>query len=154
VCESRFLKFFYLIISIIDSHGVPNINYCFWKLSKKIGTSLKYYIYSYVETLTNIFFFNSLFLETLKILYYIYLIIFLVNKDILHVQEMFFRTHRSGIELRTKWLRGSSIYHLCADKLANHGHSIVDSVWWDYVPLFVYASFLHDKLGLPYYRFD
>jgi hypothetical protein len=43
---------------------------------------------------------------------------------------------------------------MCADKLANYGHSVVDSVWRDSVPSFVYASFLHDKLGLPCYRFN
>jgi hypothetical protein len=44
--------------------------------------------------------------------------------------------------------------NICADKLVSHGHFIADSTWWDSIPSFLYDSFLHDKLGLPCYRFD
>jgi ribonuclease HI len=69
-------------------------------------------------------------------------------------------------DIRNRWCNATSlgltIVHthifregnMCADKLANHGHSIAAPVWWDSVPSFVYASFLYDKLGLPCYRFD
>jgi ribonuclease HI len=69
-------------------------------------------------------------------------------------------------DLRNRWSNATSlglhIVHthifregnICADKLASHGHSIAGFMWWDSIPPFLYDSFLHDKLGLPCYRFD
>jgi hypothetical protein len=44
--------------------------------------------------------------------------------------------------------------NICADRLASHGHTIVDALWWDFLPYFLRNLFLHDKLGMPCYRFD
>jgi ribonuclease HI len=41
----------------------------------------------------------------------------------------------------------------CADRLANHGHSIIDFTWWNSLPQFLRGPFINDKLGLPCYRF-
>jgi ribonuclease HI len=41
----------------------------------------------------------------------------------------------------------------CADKLANHGHTIIDFTWWDSLPQFLRGAFMNDKLGFPCYRF-
>jgi hypothetical protein len=66
--------------------------------------------------------------------------------------------------LRNRWsncfLRGLNIIHshifregnACADSLANHGHGVEDSAWWDSLPLFLGDQFLYDKMGLPCYR--
>ncbi|PNY13739.1 ribonuclease H [Trifolium pratense] len=69
-------------------------------------------------------------------------------------------------DLRNRWSNCSSlglvIFHshiyregnICADRLASHGHTIVDALWWDSLPYFLRDLFLHDKLGMSCYRFD
>jgi hypothetical protein len=69
-------------------------------------------------------------------------------------------------DLRNRWSNCSSlglvIFHshiyregnICADRLASHGHTIVDALWWDSLPYFLRDLFLHDKLGMHCYRFD
>ncbi|KAK2384369.1 hypothetical protein QL285_071721 [Trifolium repens] len=64
-------------------------------------------------------------------------------------------------DLRNRWSNCSSfslvIFHshiyresnICADRLASHGHTIVDVLWWDFLPYFLRDLFLHDKLGMP-----
>ena len=37
----------------------------------------------------------------------------------------------------------------CANKLANHGPSVLKVVWWDTLPIFVREDFFRDKFGTP-----
>lgn len=37
----------------------------------------------------------------------------------------------------------------CADKLANHGHHIIDMVWWDFLPVCIPDNFFRDSYVLP-----
>ncbi|MCI16483.1 hypothetical protein A2U01_0037626, partial [Trifolium medium] len=39
-----------------------------------------------------------------------------------------------------------NLVNACEDKLANHGHQVADSVWWDSLPSFLRDQFLHDKM--------
>ncbi|MCH88060.1 heat-shock protein, partial [Trifolium medium] len=69
-------------------------------------------------------------------------------------------------DLRNRWsnclelgmnIVSSQIYregNSCADKLVNHGHSVVDSMRWDSLPSVLRDGFLHDKMGLPCYLVD
>lgn len=41
----------------------------------------------------------------------------------------------------------------CADKLANHGLSSLCYTWWDQPPSFISADFIHNRIGLPNFRF-
>jgi hypothetical protein len=41
----------------------------------------------------------------------------------------------------------------CADKLANHGHSILNVVWWDTLPIFVRVDFFRDRFGRSSFRY-
>lgn len=41
----------------------------------------------------------------------------------------------------------------CTDKLANHGHGLVDVLWWDSIPMFIRDDFYRDRFGLPRFRF-
>ena len=41
----------------------------------------------------------------------------------------------------------------CADKLANYGHYVVDTVWLDSLPTELAQDFFGDRFGLLNYRF-
>jgi len=68
-------------------------------------------------------------------------------------------------KLRNRWancvnygtqLPSSHVFHegnTCADKLANHSHTIQGMLWWDYLPTLIQDDFFRDCYGLPNYRF-
>ncbi|KEH16904.1 hypothetical protein MTR_0070s0030 [Medicago truncatula] len=41
----------------------------------------------------------------------------------------------------------------CAKKLATHGHTVLDTGWWESLPVFVRDDFYKDRYGLPNFRF-
>lgn len=41
----------------------------------------------------------------------------------------------------------------CADKIASHGITVQNFVWWDLIPSFIGDDFFHNWVGLPNYRF-
>jgi len=40
-----------------------------------------------------------------------------------------------------------------ADKLANHGHLVQNTVWWDNFPVFNWGDFFKDRFRLPTFHF-
>jgi hypothetical protein len=54
-----------------------------------------------------------------------------------------------GPEAHSIFREGNS----CADKLANMGHGIQDSIWLDTLPSELHFDFFRDRIGLPNYRF-
>lgn len=70
-------------------------------------------------------------------------------------------------KLKTRWLNclaltrnmNFKVSHIfregncCADRLANHGLSILGCKWWDTIPPFLSEPFFRNQFGLPSYRF-
>lgn len=50
----------------------------------------------------------------------------------------------------------SNIFHEgngCKKKLATHGHTVLDTGWWEYLPVFVRDDFYKDRYALPNFHF-